>query len=154
MSRLRAVIGFRGMFLLALSLYALMFGLYFLVGGALAHPVLLPNETWGLIWTIGGGIVAAGAVLPRHDRWFFAVAALIQAAWAAEYVRVAVRFGSVNWPRAGYYAAGVLFILITAAWPEPARAVISEEAVKRAEEVSTAQATARTEDAKGEEDGT
>jgi hypothetical protein len=134
-SALRARVGHRGLFLATLALYDVFFGIYLAGGGNLEHQLLINHRAWGWIW-IGTALILFCGAFARRDRLYFAWAAFIKTAWAFEYLRLTVTVEIHAWPRAAFWLALALLVLVAAAWPEPGPPVISEEAVTRAEGVS------------------
>jgi hypothetical protein len=126
--KLRARAGYPGAFLALLGCYDVFFGIYLYAGAAILHSLLLPERTWGIIWIITGAFLFTGVPV-RHDRFQFAVAVFIKAAWALEYLRLALITSlPYQWARAAYWLCFALLVLIVSAWPEPERTGIIDPA--------------------------
>jgi len=127
-----ARVGYRGAFLALLGCYDVFFGIYLTGGAAILHPLLLPEQTWGIIWIITGAFLFTG-VPGRHDRFQFAGAVFIKAAWALEYLRLMLITSlPYQWARAAYWLCFALLVLTVSAWPEPERSGIIDPAASDA----------------------
>ena len=123
-----ARVGHRGMFLALLGCYDVFFGIYLTGGAAILHPLLLPERTWGIVWIITGAFLFTG-VPARRDRFQFAGAVFIKAAWALEYLRLMLITSlPYQWARAAYWLCFALLVLTVSAWPEPKPPVIIDPA--------------------------
>jgi hypothetical protein len=127
-------VGHRGLFLIALGLFDIFYGLYLVLGGQLQFPLQLSNQFWGWAWTGVGAALVIGAFM-RRDAPFFALAVFIKTAWALEFVRLTFISDKLQWPRAASWGCFAILVLIASAWPEPRMVPRSEEAVTRAESV-------------------
>ena len=111
-------LGHRGLVLILLGAYDLLYGLYLIRGGPLVARTLLPEGAWGWAWAGCGAALAAGGLM-RRDGWAFALGALLETVWAGEFYRLQYLGVPGQWIRGSYFLAFALIITAAAGWPEP-----------------------------------
>lgn len=120
-SRLWEHVGRRGAFLSFLSLLDVLYG-YSILTVPTSPPrlhLLIPYWSWGYVW-LAAGIVLFPGIWVRRDRFFYAVAAFMKAAWAGAWVDVWVNDSSVAraWVSVLIWAAFAALVLVVSTWPE------------------------------------
>lgn len=113
-------IGHRGAFLLFLSLLDFFFASSLIWDeGIYSHyHFILPLHLWTAIWLIVGILLFIGAFF-RKDRFFYAIAALLKAMWAAGWVDVMLHNDvSRGWAQVLVWSAFAGLVLIVSSWPE------------------------------------
>ena len=119
-------VGRRGAFLLFLAILDFGYG-YSLIEvnlrQSLHADLLLPYPAWGIIWLSTGAVCAVGAVLRTGaDRFAFAAAATLKAAWGAVFVRVWLYDRLPRgWVSVIIWLAFAAVVLLVSSWPEPPR---------------------------------
>lgn len=92
--------------------------------------------TWGIIWCAIGAVTAAAAFWARHDRWLFALAALLNGTWALTAIHGWVNSREAGaWAPAAIYAGITTAILLISAWPEPPAIDPGKKIITRAETI-------------------
>lgn len=120
--RVRHRVGHRGAFLLFLALldWALAYALLTLPPAAVAAQHLVPPATfWAGAWVFVGAVCVVGAFV-REDRFAYAGAAGIKAAWAAVSVRTWLAGHTPQgWVAVVIWLAFAVTVLLISSWPEP-----------------------------------
>lgn len=122
MELVRKRIGRRGVFLLFLGLLDILYGWSMLVTPltpGIALHLVLPIEAWGWVW-IGTGIFLIPGAFMRADRFFFAAASFLKAAWAGAWVSVWWQDPLIPraWVSVAIWAAFAGVVLVVSTWPE------------------------------------
>lgn len=118
---LRHRVGRRGLFLSFLAVLDFTVG-YFLLspppGGPVQQYPFMPHQAWGAAW-LAVGVACAYGMFLKSDRVPYALAALLQAAWALRYAYLwYLGITPYAWVSVVIWLAFAFTVLVVAGWPE------------------------------------
>ena len=115
-------IGFRGSFLLFLSILDVVYGTAILQisnHSPLAHLFTISTQAVGIVWIVVGVYLLTG-VFVRNDRFQFAVAAMLKSIWCLEFIHIWIDNRIPNaWQSVAVWGAFAAVTILISFWPEP-----------------------------------
>jgi hypothetical protein len=84
------------------------------------HILSVPSSAAGVVWAASGVIVLALSWWPPMERWMFALAVFVHAAWSLAWAVHAFNYGQAgDWEPALTFGFGAAALLVGSGWPDP-----------------------------------